>query len=349
MPQTFSISHLRVLLEQQRWPEIRTFLAGWPTPEIAALLLTLETIDRIVLFRVLPRQVASEVFSHLETEQQRTLLQDLSADETREILAHLAPDDRTQLFEELPGRVTQQLLNLLRPEDRREAQLLLGYPEESVGRLMTPDYVAVRPQWTIGQALDHIRRHGRDSETINMIYVTDDTWKLLDALELRRFILADPVGTVAQIMDRAYVWLSVSDDREQAVHMMQRYDLPALPVIDADGVLVGIVTFDDVMDVAEEEATEDFYKTAAVMPLESSYPETGMIRLYRKRIGWLLALAGMNLFSGAAMAAFEDTIANAVVLLFFLPLLIASSGNAGAQAATLMVRALAMGAVPWHA
>src|SRR4030065_1528062 len=179
----------------------------------------------------------------------------------------MPPDDRTEFLEELPGEATQRLLNLLSPEDRKETLQLLGYPEESVGRLMTPDYVAVRPGWTIDQALEHIRNRGRDSETINVIYVVDPSWKLIDALELRRFILATLDLTVEQVMDYTFVSISVFEDREKAGQLIQHYDLDALPVIDSEGVLLWIITVDDVMDVAEEEVTEDFQKVAAVMPL----------------------------------------------------------------------------------
>lgn len=201
-------------LDQGQLRELRETLANWPAPEIADLLMRLERVDRVLLFRVLPRSLSSEVFAYLETEQQNALLKDLTAEETRHLLANLSPDDRTHLFEELPGQATQKLLNLLAPEDLREARQLLGYPEESVGRLMTPDYVAVRPHWTVGQALEHIRTHGRDSETIDVIYVTDEDWTFRDALELRRFILADPGQTVAQLLDYAHVKLSAFDDRE---------------------------------------------------------------------------------------------------------------------------------------
>jgi magnesium transporter len=210
---------------------------------------------------------------------------------------------------------------------------------------MTPDYVAVRPEWSIAQALEHIRTRGRDSETVNVVYVTDNQWRLLDALELRRFILADPQQRVEQIMDRAYVALSAFDDSKQAVQALRRYDLPALPVVDSDGVLVGIVTFDDLLDVADQEATEYFHKGAAIAPLKGNYLETGIVELVRKRAPWLLALVFVNIFSGAAIAVYEDTIAAVVALVFFLPLLIDSGGNAGTQAATLTVRALAMGEV----
>lgn len=341
----FPTNNIEVLLQSKRWMELRETLASWPPAEIADLLMNLDNVDRALLFRSLPRLVSSEVFAYMETEEQNGLLADLTAEETRHLLAHLSPDDRTQLFEELPGQATQKLLNFLSAEDLREARQLLGYPEESVGRLMTPDYVAVRPEWTIQHALEHIRSRGRNSETINVIYVTDANWRFLDALDLRHFILADPEQRVADIMDQSYVRLSAFDDREKAVQVMQRYDLPVLPVVDSDGILVGIVTFDDVFDVAEEETTEDFHKTAAVTPIRGSYSDAHIPELYSKRIGWLLALVFVNIFSGGAIAAFEDTLAASIALVFFLPLLIDSSGNAGSQAATLMVRALAMGDV----
>ena len=334
---------IKELIEQKNWPALREELIRWPLPEIADTLLSLDRIDRALLFRALPRQLSTEVFAYLSHEDEDELLNDLTNEETKQLLANLRPDDRTLLFEELPGQATQKLLNLLSPEDLKEARWLLGYPEESAGRLMTPDYVSVRPEWTISRALEHIRARGNDSETVNVVYVTDASWKLLDALSLRRFILADPQQTVAEIMDYSFQALSAFDDRERAVEMMQRYDLAVLPVVDSGGVLLGIVTFDDVLDVAQAEATEDFHKVGAVAPLKKSYLETGFVALYRKRIGWLVALVFANLFSGATIAAFEETIAAAVALVFFLPLLIASGGNAGAQAATLMVRSLAMG------
>ncbi|WP_298401800.1 magnesium transporter [uncultured Chloroflexus sp.] len=334
---------VQALIAEQRWLDLREQLSRWPAPEIADLLLELSAAERMLVFRVLPRSLAGEVFSYLEHDDQYELLTSLSLDETRLLLANLSPDDRTQLFEELPGQVTQKLLNLLSPEDLREARQLLGYPEESVGRLMTPDYVAVRPNWTIARALEHIRLRGRDSETIDIIYVTDEQWRLLDAIELHRFILAEPTQTVRSLMDESYVALSAFDDRERAVEALRRYSLPALPVVDSDGVLVGIVTFDDLIDVAEEEVTEDFHRSAAVEPLRGNYLEIPVIELVQKRVPWLVGLVFVNVFSGAVIAAYEETIAAVIALVFFLPLLIDSAGNAGSQSATLTVRAFATG------
>lgn len=331
------------LFAGRNWAQAREVLRDVPAPDIADLLPDMEKSDRILLFRLLPRPLAEEVFSYLESRRKDDLLKDLTDDETRRLLAGLSPDDRAEFFDELPGLATQRLLNLLNPKDRRKTLQLLGFPEESVGRLMTPDYVAVRPEWTIEEALRHIRKKGRDSETINVIYVVDDSWKLVDALELRRFILAPTEYAVEQIMDRTFVSITATEDREEAVRMIQHYDLVALPVIDTEGVLLGTVTVDDVLDVAQEEATEDFHRVAGVAPLKMSYRESSLWSLYRKRIGWLAALILVNMASGHVIARHEELILSSIALAFFIPLLIATGGNAGSQSATLMVRAIATG------
>lgn len=333
------------LIEAHRWSDLRGALEEWPAPEIADLLLHLPKADRALLYRALPRPIATQVFSHLDLEQQDDLLRDLTDEETRHLLERLPPDDRTHLLEEMPGKVTQRLLNLLNPEDLKEARWLLGYPEESVGRLMTPDYVAVRSHWTVQQALRQIRRKGLVSETINRVYVVDDDWRLLDDIELRRLILAEPETPIEEVMDDSFAAISAFADREEAVAQIGRYDITALPVLDSEGVLVGIVTVDDVLDVAEEEATEDFHRLGSVGPIKMSLRDATMGFLYRRRVGWLLVLVFVNIFSGAGIAAFESTIEAMVALVFFLPVLIGSGGNAGSQSATLMIRALATGDV----
>ncbi|MDD3880077.1 MAG: magnesium transporter, partial [Syntrophomonas sp.] len=330
------------LINQQQWNQLRQLTWNdYLIPDVASLLIGLNKADRVILFRLLPRPVATAVFSYLEKEDRNSLLEDLTNEETRYLLTNLPPDDRTTLFEELPGQVTQRLLNLLNPDDLKEARLLLGYPEESVGRLMTPDYVAVRPQWTIQEAINHIRLKARNSETLHTIYVIDESWKLLDSLELSLLILANPQETVEAIMSKSFISLSAFDDREMAVKVMQKYDVFSLPVVDSDGILLGLVTFDDVMDVAEEEATEDFHKTAAVTPLKASYQESSIKDLVGKRMGWLIALVFVSLLSSGVIALYEQTLQTVIVLTVFIPLLLGSGGNAGAQASTLMVRALA--------
>jgi magnesium transporter len=332
-------------IERRDWGAVREGLRGAAGPEIGSFLLELPKPDRVLLFRALPRELAADSFAELEPDDKDTLLRALTDDETRQLLASLPPDDRTLLLSELPGGVVQRALTLLSPQDLAEARQLLGYPEDSVGRLMTPDYVAVRPDWTIARVLQHIRAFGRDKETINRIYVVDSRWHLLDDIELRRVILSDPAVVISDIMDGSFVALPVSADREEAVQVIQRHDLDAVPVIDSTGVLVGILTVDDVLDVAQQEATEDFHKAGSVGPIFTNIRHASVGFLFRRRIGWLVVLVFVNIFSGAGIAYFEDTIAATVSLVVFLPLLIASAGNAGAQAATLVVRAMATGDV----
>jgi magnesium transporter len=336
---------IKGLIDNREWAELREILKGLPAPDIASVIASAEKHERILLFRLLPKHLAAEFFSYLEAKDKDMLLGEVTDEEARHILAGLSPDDRTEFFEEVPGQAIQRLLNLLNRDDRRETLQLLGYPEESVGRLMTPDYVAVRPEWSIRQALEHIRLKGKDSETVNVVYVTDASWVLLDALSLRKFILSKPDDLVGSIMDYTVVSISAPEDREEAVRKIQHYDFVALPVVDSEGVLLGIVTVDDVMDVAQEEATEDFHKVAAVAPLKMSYSESSIWVLYRKRIVWLLVLLGVNLIASGVIAAYEELLISTIALAFFIPLLIATGGNAGAQSATLMVRAIATGDV----
>ncbi|MBW2988322.1 magnesium transporter, partial [Candidatus Woesearchaeota archaeon] len=220
---------------------------------------------------------------------------------------------------------------------------LLGYPEESVGRLMTPEYVAIRPGWTIAKALSHIRKFGKDAETINMVYVVDEDWHLLDDLPLRRLILASPKSRVSSLMDYRFVAISPYEDQERAVKLFEDHNLVALPVIDKDGVLLGIVTVDDIMDVLEDEVMEDIEKGVSILPLGINYSSASVWTLYKKRIVWLSLLAVAGFMSSNVIAAFEHTLATAVALAFFIPILIGSGGNTGSQSATLIVRAIATG------
>jgi magnesium transporter len=334
---------VRELLDARELQRLRALLVDAPAPDVAELLGELAARERAITFRLLPRDMASDVLAGLEPDDGRALIADLTDHEARRVLVNLAPDDRTQLLEELPGVVTQRLLNLLSPGDLAEARSLLGYPEESVGRLMTPDYVAVHAGWTVRQALDHIRARGGETETLAEIYVVDERWRLLDAVELAAFVLADPDARVETIMDRSFAALSAHDDRERAVELIARYDRYALPVVDSDGVLLGIVTIDDLLDVAEREATEDFQRSAAIEPLATTYRGASVWSLYRKRIGWLLVLIFVALLSSGVIAAFEGTLESVIALAFFIPLLIGAGGNTGAQSATLVVRALAIG------
>ena len=335
--------HLEKLIQERKWKEIASTLQDWPDPEIADLLLEMNKADRVLLFRSLPKGRAAQVFTHFDYEHQTAFVEDLTDEDTRHLLANLSPDDRTALLEELPSEVLQATFQLLSPEDLKEARQLLGYPEDSIGRLMTPDFISVKAEWTIREALEHMRKVGKDRETFNLVYVTDQEGRLLDSLRLRKFIMAQPEAKVESIMDHKFVSLSAFEDREHAVDMIKRYDLFALPVVDSRSVLQGIVTVDDLFDVAEEETTEDFHKSAAVAPLDMPYSLASPTFLFRKRIGWLTILLFVNLISAVVIGAYEENLAVFTVLATFMPLVIASGGNAGAQSATLMVRAIATG------
>ncbi|MCH2546943.1 MAG: magnesium transporter [Alphaproteobacteria bacterium] len=336
----FNVPTLEALVEQREISTLRTLLTFQPLPQIVSVMVDLAPSARALVFRLLPHDIAVEVFSNLEAEEQDELLQHLSDQETRKLLADLSPDDRTLLFEEMPGEVAQKLFKLLSADDLEETHKLLGYPEESVGRLMTPDYIAIRPSWTIDRAIEEIRREGRDSETVNRVYVIDRQGKLLDAIRLRQLILAEPKDNVKDIMAYQTVSLSAYDDREEAVRQMRDYDVFVLPVVDSDNVLLGIVTFDDVLDVAEEEATEDIHKSSGMKALRKSYRNASPWMLVQGRIGWLAILVVAHLFSSGALAANEAKLQASVALAFFVPLLIGTGGNSGSQAATMMVRAL---------
>lgn len=335
------------LIENQNWTTLRHHIAAMEPFALSELISELPDRDGVIVFRLLPREIANETFHYLSQEVQEQLIHGLADKQSRltDLLNELKPDDRTALLEEMPGHVSQKLIQLLSPEERQIALQLLGYPDDSIGRLMTPDYVAVKHYFTIAQTLEHIRLFGSDSETLSVIYVVDNDWKLVDDVKIRDILLSDPAASISDIMDHRYVALSAFDDQETATHVFQDHDRVALPVTDSDGILLGIVTIDDVMDVVEEEATEDFHKFGSIQDAVFNPLKASVLFLYQKRILWLFILVFMNVFSGAALSVFEHTIESLVALVFFLPLLIGSGGNAGAQSATLIIRALATGDV----
>jgi magnesium transporter len=261
------------------------------------------------------------------------------------LLNNMAPDDRTMFLEELPASATQQLLTLLTPEERKVAVDLLGYAPDSIGRLMTPDYIAVREHWTLQQVLDYIRTHGHDSETLNVIYVVDERGVLIDDIRIRELLLTSPASRVADLMDRHFVALSAADPQDVAVTIFRREDRSALPVTDSTGVLIGIVTIDDVLDVAEAAATKEIQRIGGSEALDEPYTEIAFPRMIQKRAGWLTALFLGEMLTATAMQAFEKEIERAVVLALFVPLIISSGGNSGSQASTLVIRAIALGEV----
>lgn len=333
------------LIAKRQFPELRAALAELPHEDIADLFADLPPEQVAVIFRILPRTNATEVFQHLPVETQEATLKALGGEQVAAILNDMAADDRTALLEEMPGEAAQRLINLLSPDERKVACKLLGYPEESIGRRMTPEYVSIRSDWTISHVFSHLRQIGKEKESINVLYVTDARGHLIDDIRLRDVVVADPNQKVSDIMDGTYVFLRAHDDQEVAVQAFKKYDRSVLPVVDSDNILVGIVTVDDVLDVAEQEETEDLQKMAAVEALDAPYLETGFFTLVRKRGAWLSALFIGEMFTASAMSHYQDTFSvgeAAKVLPLFIPLIISSGGNSGSQASTLVIRALAL-------
>ncbi|MDR3636924.1 MAG: magnesium transporter [Isosphaeraceae bacterium] len=344
-PGKLVLPEIRELIELGDHATVGEVLNRWLPADLAALVAELDNDERVHVFRTLTTDLAAETFEYLDLPTQLRLLRALSEDEASHLLNRMAPDDRTALLQELPGAAADRLVALLSPHEQDVARSLLSYGRDSIGRLMTPDFVAVRKDWTIKHVLDYVRTHGKNSETLNVLYVVDDAHKLVDDVRIRNVLLAPLHAYVQDIMDNQFVALTVSDSREEAVAAFRKYDRTALPVVDARGVLVGIVTVDDVMDVAMEEATRDLQQFGGLEALDESYVATSFWSLVRKRASWLVILFVGELFTATAMGHFEKEIARAVVLALFVPLIISSGGNSGSQAATLIIRALALGEV----
>jgi len=336
---------IKDLLNEKNLSALKEVLNDWPPADLANLIGETSEKDRVILFRLLHKDLATDTFEFLEVDQQIELIKAMGNKEVASILNEMAPDDRTALFEELPSSAVKQFVTLLSHEERVIAQTLLGYPEDSVGRLMTPDYIAVKANWTVSESINYIRKNGKDSETLNIIFIVDDKGNLIDDLKIRELILSDPEKKINDLMDENFVALLVTDDQEKAVEVFKEYDRIALPVIDNKGVLLGLVTVDDVLDIAEEEATEDIHKIGGLTALEESYSKISILQMMKKRAGWLSLLFIGELFTASAMGFFENEIGKALVLVLFIPLIISSGGNSGSQASTLVIRALSVGEI----
>jgi magnesium transporter len=335
---------LEELIRERQWDVLRDALVYLHPSDIAELLVDVPAEDDAPIFRILPKQMAADVFSYLPPSQQEELIRCVSNEQMRALLDEMSPDDQTRLLEELPPEVTRRIVDTLSPEELRAARELLGYPPESAGRYMTPEYVSIRAEATAGEALDEVRRHGRGKETVNVLYVLDSRGKLLQDIRLGALVMANPMARVRDIAG-SNVSILATADREEAQQTFQKYDRIALPVVDKDGHMLGIITIDDILDVATQEATEDMQKIGGMEALDAPYMDVNFLTMIKKRGGWLSVLFVGELLTATAMAFFEDEIANAVVLALFIPLIISSGGNSGSQAATLMVRSLALGEV----
>lgn len=329
-------------VKDQRWEEVRSDLVGVHPSEAARVIEELPETDSTVVFRLLPQQSASDIFGYLDLARQQQVIRNVGTREVAAVLNELPPDDRTRFLEKLPDQILKETLNLLSPAERDVASGLLGYAEDTVGRLMTPDYIQVKKDWTVRQTLEHIRNIGQNVETLNIIYVVDGNNRLIDHIRIGSFLMSEPETLVEELMGVKFVALLDSMDKEDAVQVFRQYDRSALPVVTQNGILVGIVTADDILDVAEEEATEDIQKFGGLEALELPYTETPILQMIKKRAGWLIVLFFGEMLTASAMGYFEEEIASAVVLALFVPLIISSGGNSGSQAATLIIRAMAL-------
>lgn len=335
------LAELEHTLEKGDPEEIGQFLDQQNISDVAELIYAVPEHDAsIVMYMSIHR--ASGVFKILETPTQQDIIQKLPPGKTAELLNELPPDDRTALLEDLPSGVVRELIKLLNPEERKITLSLLGYPENSVGRLMTPDYVYVYEKNTVQEVLQTIRRVGKNSETIDVIYVINDKGELLDDIRIREFILAPPDKKVEELMDSRVISLNAYADQEEANEAFKMNNRVALPVVSNSNKLLGIVTIDDILWVANEEFTEDIQKIGGTEALEQPYLEISLLQLFKKRVVWLIVLFIGELITISAMHQFEDEIAKVVILATFIPLIISSGGNSGSQAATLIIQAMAL-------
>lgn len=333
------------MIARRDFAALRSTFDDFPAVDAAELITELADEDRAIVFRILPNALAADVFEYIGPEVQQALLRAMSSEQAAAVLNEMSPDDRTALLEELPGNAVAQLLALLTPEERKIAQQLLNYPENSVGRLMTPDFIAVRADWTIQHVLDFVREHGRDSETLNVIYVTDERGKLIDDVRIREFLVHPTSTLVRDIHDASFVALKATDAASLAVEQFRKYDRNTLPVTDREGKLLGIVTVDDILDVHEAETTEDIQKMGGTEALSEPYMNAPLWELVRKRAVWLIVLFLGEMFTTTVMVGFEHELEKAVVLTFFLPLIMSAGGNSGSQASTLIIRAMSLGEI----
>lgn len=339
-----TVEHITTLIQEGEFFKLKKLLRGFQASELVELIENEDEREQLIIFRLLPLELATAVFEYLDLEVQRHFLENLAQDKITDILNEMSPDDRTALLEFLPANFVAELVQNLSEPERRVTLQLLGYPEYSVGRLMTPDYIAIHENWTVQQVLDFVRQHGGQSETLNMLYVTDIRGKLIDDIRIREVLLAAPTTRVRDLMDHRFVQLSAGQDQEEAIDVFRRNDRVALPVVSPDqGILLGIVTLDDILSIREEEDTEDIQKFGGSEALDEPYLTIPLLQLVQKRAGWLVILFLGELLTASAMQFFEGELQKAIVLVQFIPLIISSGGNSGSQATSLIIRAMALG------
>ncbi|SDZ96123.1 magnesium transporter [Pedobacter hartonius] len=338
------INEVIELIERNAEGELRDYLDALNISDVEHLIDDLPQYA-VTFLNTLSVKRAVNVFRILDFPTQEKIIKKLPGEKLAELINLLPPDDRTSLFSELKGDAVKKLIILLPAKDRVEALSLLGYKEDSVGRLMTPDYIAVKKDWTVKTVLEHIRKYGKDSETIDVIYVIDENGILLDDIRIREILLADPGVPIVALTDNRSIALNANDPQEEAINVFRMNNRVALPVTDDNNVLLGIVTVDDILWIANEEYTEDMHKIGGTQALDEPYLDMPIFGLFKRRIGWLVVLFLGEMLTATAMAHFEADIAKAVVLAMFVPLIISSGGNSGSQASTLIIQAMALGEI----
>ena len=324
--------------------EIQDFLNNQNISDVCDLINDYEEYE-VQIIASLSTNRAASTFKILDFPVQKRVIQDLPPLKTAELLNALPADDRTAFLEELPVEVVRELIKMLEPEERRITLALLGYPEGSVGRLMTPDYLAVNQEWTIAEVLNYIRKFGKDVETLDVIYVVNEDGKLIDDVRIREFLISPPETKVEELVDGRFITLHINDDQEMANQVFKMNNRVALPVVNDNDILMGIVTIDDVLWVANEEFSEDMQKMGGTEALDEPYLEMPILKLFKKRVVWLIVLFVGEMLTATAMGYYEHEIAKAVVLALFVPLIISSGGNSGSQASTLIIQAMAVGEI----
>ena len=336
------IKDLLELTRTKQYTRLRQELAEFNDADIAAFLENLEEADIIKIFRILPKSMAADVFSYLEIENQQDIITHLSDKEAAGIINNLMADDATDLLEEMPANVVKRLLANANAETRRDINHLLRYPEDSAGSVMTVEYVDLKEDITVQQAIERIKKIGIDSETINICYVLDKQRTLLGTVALRYLLLSEPDEIIGEIMHENVVSIHTLMDQEEVARTFQKYDFTSMPVVDNENRLVGIITVDDVVDIMEEEATEDIEKMAAIIPSEKPYMKTNVFSIWAKRMPWLLLLMISATFTGSIIAGFEDALASCAVLVAYIPMLMDTGGNAGGQASVTIIRGISL-------
>ena len=321
MDEIMELTKVCDLLENKQYTTLRQTLSEMNEADIAAVFEDLEDAEQLKLFRILPKDMAADVFSYLDVDNQHYIISSLSDKDAAGIIDNLMADDATDLIEEMPANVVKRLLALASPETRRDINHLLRYPEDSAGSIMTVEYVDLKENLTVEQAINRIRKVGLDSETINICYVLDSRRKLVGTVALRYLLLMDPDELIGDIMHENVIAINTLMDQEEVARTFQKYDFTAMPVVDNESRLVGIITVDDVVDIMEKEATEDIEKMAAIVPTDKPYMRTGVFETYKKRIPWLLLLMISATFTGKIISSFEDALSVYVILTAFIPML----------------------------